>query len=381
MSGKTRWPDLPLAAWSETCDTLHLWTQIVGKVRIALTPLVNHWWNVTLYVTARGLTAPAMPYAGARSISIFDFVDHRLVIATSDGRVESFALAPMTVADFYAEFMARLRRLGIDVHIWTMPSEIENAVPFDQDRTHAQYDPVYVQRFWRRWLQADRVMNEFRARFIGKASPVHFFWGSFDLAVTRFSGRTAPPPKGVTPNVAGWVMAEAYSHEVSSCGFWPGQRRLRPRGVLCLRLSGAGRLRRHTPVRSRSASTTRVLGQFILPYDAVRTVARSRRAAALAFCRKPTRPRPTWRNGTARRWSGSCAPHVSGWRVPDMDQASRKSCVRVESVARRHQCTTEKPKFFGLSADLLDGLGIEMTAEMLALVSRKRKHDRLSRAG
>jgi len=216
------WPDLPLAAWSETCDTLQLWTQIVGKVRIALTPLVNHWWNATFLVTARGLVAPAMPYCGRTVDVIFDFATHRLVIETSDGRVEEFALEPMAVADFYSEFMQRLRRLGIEVHIWTMPSEIENAISFERDRVHAQYDRLYAQKFWLALLQANRVMNEFRARFIGKASPVHFFWGSFDLAVTRFSGRTAPPPKGATPNVASWVMAEAYSHEVSSCGFWPG---------------------------------------------------------------------------------------------------------------------------------------------------------------
>jgi Family of unknown function (DUF5996) len=177
------WPDLPLAAWGETCDTLQLWTQIAGKVRIALTPLVNHWWNATLFVTARGLSAPAMPYDGRTFDVIFDFVDHRLVIETSDGRAEDFALEPMAVADFYNEFMQRLRRLGIDVHIWTVPSEIENALPFDRDRTHAQYDPVYARKFWLALVQADRVMNEFRARFLGKASPVHFFWGSFDLSV------------------------------------------------------------------------------------------------------------------------------------------------------------------------------------------------------
>ena len=222
MSKDTTWPDLPLAAWSETCDTLQLWTQIVGKVRIALTPLINHWWNATFFVTARGLSAPAMPYAGRTVDVIFDFTNHRLIIETSDCRVESFPLEAMAVADFYNEFMQRLRRLGIDIHIWTMPGEIENAIPFDRDRIHAQYDPIYAQKFWLALVQASRVMNEFRARFIGKASPVHFFWGSFDLAVTRFSGRPAPPPKGVTPNVASWVMAEAYSHEVSSCGFWPG---------------------------------------------------------------------------------------------------------------------------------------------------------------
>jgi Family of unknown function (DUF5996) len=262
------WPDLPLAAWSETCDTLQLWTQIVGKVRIALTPLVNHWWNATFLVTARGLVAPAMPYSGGTVDVVFDFATHRLVIETSDGRVEEFALEPMAVADFYSEFMQRLRRLGIEVHIWTMPSEIENAIPFERDRVHAQYDRLYAQKFWLALLQANRVMNEFRARFIGKASPVHFFWGSFDLAVTRFSGRTAPPPKGTTPNVASWVMAEANSHEVSSCGFWPGN-------------GGYGRAAFYvyaypepagygdTRLATTEAFYDQGLGQFILPYDAV----------------------------------------------------------------------------------------------------------------
>jgi Family of unknown function (DUF5996) len=266
------WPDLPLAAWSDSCDTLHLWTQIAGKVRIALTPLINHWWNATLYVNSRGLIAPANPHQGRTFDILFDFTDHQLRIATSDGKAESFALKPMTVADFYAEFMQRLCSLEIDVHIWTMPGEIENAVPFDQDRTHAQYDAAYVQRFWQALLQVNRVMNVFRARYVGKASPVHFFWGSFDLAVSRFSGRTAPPPKGVTPNVANRVMAEAYSHEVSSCGFWPGN-------------GGYGRAAFYvyaypepqgygeTRLKTADAFYDKDLGQFILPYDAVRQAA------------------------------------------------------------------------------------------------------------
>ena len=222
MTGNPQWPDLPFAAWSDTCDTLQLWTQIVGKVRVALTPLVNHWWNATFQVTARGLAAPAMPYDGGTFDIVFDFADHRLEIKTSDGRADNLALRPMAVAEFYTEFMERLHQLGIHVQIRTTPCEIENAVPFDRDRTHAHYNPTYAHKFLQALLRADRVMNEFRARFIGKASPVHFFWGSFDLAVTRFSGRTAPPPKGHTPYVADWIMAEAYSHECSSCGFWPG---------------------------------------------------------------------------------------------------------------------------------------------------------------
>jgi hypothetical protein len=177
MRGNSLWPELPLSAWSETCDTLHLWTQIVGKVRLATTPLVNHWWNITLHVNSRGLLAPANFCAGRTFDVVFDFVDHQLGIATSDGRTESLPLRPMPVADFYAEFMRRLHRLDIELHIWTMPSEIENAVPFDRDRLHAHYDPDYAARFRQVLVQAARVMNEFRAGFIGKASPVHFFWG------------------------------------------------------------------------------------------------------------------------------------------------------------------------------------------------------------
>jgi len=268
MSEGATWPDLPLAAWSETCDTLHLWTQIVGKMRIALTPLVNHWWNATFLVTARGLVAPAMPNRGRTVDVIFDFATHRLVIETSDGRVEDFALEPMAVADFYSEFMQRLRRLGIEVHIWTMPCEIENAIPFERDRVHAQYDRLYAQKFWLALVQANRVMTEFRARFIGKTSPVHFFWGSFDLAVTRFSGRTAPPLKGATPNVAGWVMAEAYSHEVSSCGFWPGNGGYGRAAFFVYAYpepAGYG----STRLATADAFYDEGLGQFILPYDAV----------------------------------------------------------------------------------------------------------------
>jgi hypothetical protein len=269
MSETSPWPDLPFAAWSATCSKLHLCTQMVGKVRIALTPLVNHWWNATLFVTSRGLAAPAMPYAGRSFDITFDLVDHRLIIETSDCRHDSVALHGMTVADFYAELMGCLRRLGIVVHIWTMPGEIEGAIPFEQDRNHAEYDPAYVERFRLALLQAARVMNEFRARFIGKVSPVHFFWGSFDLAVTRFSGRPAPPPKGATPNLASWVMAEAYSHEVSSCGFWPGNGGYGRAAFYVYAYpepAGYGESRLRTPDAFYDAG----LGQFILPYDAVR---------------------------------------------------------------------------------------------------------------
>jgi hypothetical protein len=275
------WPELALADWSDTCETLHRWTQIVGKVRMALTPLVNHWWNVTLYVTSRGLTTSPIPY-GTRTFDVaFDFVAHRLRIETSDGGGETLGLEPMAVADFYGAFMRALRQLDIAVQIWTMPSEIENAVPFDRDREHAHYDPVYAQRFWRALLQSDRVLKMFRARFLGKASPVHFFWGSFDLAVTRFSGRRAPPPTRGAPNVAAWVMAEAYSHECSSCGFWPGNGGYgRPAYFVYAYPEPAGYGK--TALRTAGAFYDAGLGQFILPYDAVR-LARDPDAMLLGF--------------------------------------------------------------------------------------------------
>ena len=281
VSANSQWPDLPFEAWRETCETLILWMQIVGKVRIASTPLINHWWNATFDVTSRGVVAPAMPYRGRTFDVTFDFAEHRLRVEASDGHSEVLVLEPMPVADFYTRFMQALHRLGIDVHIWTMPSEIEGAIAFEQDRTHAQYDRIYVEKFWQALVQANRVLTEFRARFIGKASPVHFFWGGLDLAVTRFSGRTAPPLQGKTPNVAKWVMDEAYTHEVSSCGFWPGN-------------GGYGRAAFYvyaypepagygdTGLKTAAALYEKDLGQFILPYDAVRQ-ARDPDALLLGF--------------------------------------------------------------------------------------------------
>ena len=211
------WPDLPLEAWKETCATLHMWTQVVGKIRLAQTPLVNHWWNVPLYVTPRGLTTSAMP-CGSRVFEMeFDFIDHNLLIRCSDGATKSIALYARSVADFYEEVMKTLHGLAIDVKIWTTPVEIPDPIPFEKDHQHASYDPEYANRFWRILVSVDRVFNEFRSRFIGKVSPVHFFWGSFDLAVTRFSGRRAPEREGADP-----ITREAYSHEVISHGFWPG---------------------------------------------------------------------------------------------------------------------------------------------------------------
>ena len=216
------WPDLPFKEWSDTCATLHMWTQIVGKIRLSQTPWINHSWHVPLYLTARGLTTSPIPHGG-RSFQIdFDFIDHCVLIQTNDGLTRKTALEPRTVADFYAELFRTLTELGLDLTINTTPNEVVSAIPFEQDREHASYDPEYANRFWRALSQMDRVFKEFRAGFIGKCSPVHFFWGSFDIAVTRFSGRVAPEHPGGVPNFPDWVAREAYSHEVSSAGFWPG---------------------------------------------------------------------------------------------------------------------------------------------------------------
>lgn len=217
-----QWPSLAFEAWKDTYATLHMWTQIVGKIRLVQTPWVNHSWHVTLYVTARGLTTSPIPH-GARTFQIdFDFIDHQLLIQTSDGAIRTVALQPRSVADFYEELLANLAELGLDVKIHTTPNEVAGAIPFEQDHAHASYDAEYANRFWRVLVQIDRVFKEFRGGFIGKCSPVHFFWGSFDLAVTRFSGRPAPEHPGGVPNLPDWIAREAYSHEVSSCGFWPG---------------------------------------------------------------------------------------------------------------------------------------------------------------
>lgn len=263
------WPDLPFSDWADTCATLHLWTQVIGKIRLAHAPMVNHWWQVPLYVTCRGLTTSSIPY-DARSFQIdFDFIDHHLKLCTSTGETETIPLGPRTVADFYTEVMGRLRGLGLETRIWTMPVEIPDAIPFDQDREHSSYDPEYAKRFWRALVQVDRVLTQFRSQFLGKASPVHFFWGSFDIAVTRFSGRLAPPLTSDSPGLGAWVMQEAYSHEVCSCGFWPGN-------------GGFGRAAFYSyaypePRGFAEAATSpdetfydQGLGQFILPYDAVR---------------------------------------------------------------------------------------------------------------
>ncbi len=210
-------PALPFDSWKDTLATLHMWTQVVGKVRLELCPLVNHFWNVTFYLTARGMTTSAMPYPRGTVEMRFDLIDHKLLIETSEGRIVALALKPQSVAEFYKAFMAALADLGVTVKIWTMPCEISDPTPFEKDYLHAAYDPVAVHKFWRITAWVDQIFKEFRAGFLGKVSPVHFFWGSFDLAVTRFSGRRAPERPGADP-----ITREAYSHEVSSAGFWPG---------------------------------------------------------------------------------------------------------------------------------------------------------------
>jgi uncharacterized protein DUF5996 len=264
------WPDLPFVAWRDTCATLHLWTQVVGKIRLARAPMINHWWQVPLYVTARGLTTSPMP-DGARTFQMdFDFLAHRLTIETSDGAADSLALEPRSVADFHAEVMGRLRALELETRIWTTPVEIPDAIPFERDDAHAAYDPEYAQRFWRVLVQADRLFTAFRARFVGKVSPVHFFWGSFDLAVTRFSGRAAPRHPGA-PNVADVVTREAYCEEVSSAGFWPGGAGME-KPVFYSYAYPAPPGFGEAAVRPTAAFFSREMGEFVLPYDELRRV-------------------------------------------------------------------------------------------------------------
>jgi len=272
------WPALPLESWKDTCDTLHMWTQIVGKVRLKLTPLVNHWWNVPLYVTARGLTTSRIAY-GARAFELrFDFLAHQLVLETSEGTVKTLALKPQTVADFYAACMEMLHGEGIAVKIWRMPVEVPDPVAFDEDTAHASYDAKTVERFWRILLSVDAVFQEFRAEFIGKVSPVHFFWGSFDLAVTRFSGRRAPERPG-----ADAITREAYSHEVSSVGFWPGTAG-GPDAAFYSYAAPTPEGFSMARARPDAARWDAGLGEFLLMYDVARSSGSPSRAV-LEFCR------------------------------------------------------------------------------------------------
>ncbi len=263
------WPELPLAAWQDTYDTLHMWTQIVGKIRMTLTPLINHYWNATLYVSARGLTTSAIPYSRGVFEIEFDFIAHQLVIKTSEGDVRTLELAARTVADFYAEVMSTLAGLKIDVRIQATPDEVANPIPFAEDRTHKSYDRESVDRFRRLLISVDKVLKDFRSRFIGKCSPVHFFWGSFDIAVTRFSGRRAPPRS--YPQLQE-VMQEAYSQEVSSAGFWPGGGNIKGPAFYSYTTPEPAGFKTYA-VLPKPAFYHQQLGEFLLMYDDIRSAA------------------------------------------------------------------------------------------------------------
>jgi hypothetical protein len=265
----TVWPELPYAQWRDTQATLQLWTQIVGKIRLAQTPWLNHSWHVTLYVTSRGLTTSPIPHGG-RSFEIeFDFIAQQLVINVSDGGSRTIALEPRTVADFHTAVTTALNELGVPVRINEYPCEIAGATRFSEDRIHSAYNGEQALRFWRALVQIDRVFKQFRTGFIGKASPVHFFWGSFDLAVTRFSGRRAPPFTGTAPGLDAAVMQEAYSHEVSSAGFWPGGNGIDYAAFYSYAYPTPAQFK-NCPVKPDGAAFNDTLGEFLLPYDTVR---------------------------------------------------------------------------------------------------------------
>lgn len=271
-STSQQWPKLDYPAWKKTCATLHMWTQIVGKIRLAQTPWTNHSWHVPLYVTARGLTTSPIPY-GTRTFQIdFDFIEHLLLIETSDGAVQTMTLQPRAVADFYRELFLHLGALDLNIKINTTPNEIIDGIPFEQDHLHASYDAEHANRFWHALTQADRVFKQFRAGYIGKCSPVHFFWGSFDLAVTRFSGRLAPEHPGGVPHCPDWVTREAYSHEVSSCGFWPGGELL-PYPVFYSYVYPEPQGFSSAIVHPDIARYDEIFHEFILPYEEVRLAA------------------------------------------------------------------------------------------------------------
>jgi hypothetical protein len=264
------WPELPLDAWQDTYATLHMWTQIVGKVRLELSPRVNHWWEVPLYVSARGLTTSAIPYGGGIFEVGFDFIDHALRIETSWGRSKSLALRAQTVADFYSEFMSALKSVGIEVTIWSMPMEMADPIRFESDTKHASYDPEYAQRFWRILILCGNIFQEFRAGFLGKDSPVHFFWGSFDLCVTRFSGRRAPAREG-----ADAITREAYSHEVISAGFWPGGGDIKGAAFYCYAAPEPAGFAEQR-IKPAAAYYQPQMKEFLLMYDDVRRAASPR---------------------------------------------------------------------------------------------------------
>jgi hypothetical protein len=307
------WPALPLAGWRDSYATLHLYSQIVGKTRLALAPMENHWWQVALYPTSRGLTTSPMPY-DRRMVQVdFDFIDHQLVARTSDGGSASLALVPRSVADFYAEYVKLLDGLGVPVKIWPVPVELPEVIPFAEDREHGSYDADAVNRFWRVLLQSDRVMREFRGRFIGKASPVHFFWGSFDLAATRFSGRGAPPHPGGAPHVGDWVMREAYSHELSSAGFWPGGGAVdEPAYYSYAYPEPPGYA--DALVEPGDAYYDRALREFVLPYESVRSA-----------------PNPEEKLMTFLESSYAAAANLGNWDRSALERAPVEPQVRVKN--------------------------------------------------
>ena len=295
-----RWPALPYTEWQDTCETLHMWAQIVGKTRLALSPRLNHWWNVTLYVTARGLGTSLIPGGREMFDAEFDFVAHRLRIRTLDGKEADVGLYPRTVTDFYRDYLARLRALGIDVTISTKPQEVANPIPFDEDTVHASYDAEYAARFWRLLAGIAAVFEEFRARFIGKSSPVHFFWGSFDLALSRFSGRTAPPREG-----ADLMTREAYSHECASCGWWPGDPTSKEPAFFAYTWPAPPGLEQ-AAVLPKAAAYSADMGLFVLRYDEVRRSA-SPRQTLLDFCQS------TYEAGT----------NLAGWPRAELERHAR----------------------------------------------------------
>ena len=266
------WPELPFEKWKNTCATLHMWTQIVGKIRLVQTPWTNHSWHVTLYLTARGLTTSPIPH-GQSSFQIdFDFIDHELRIEKSDGSSRKLKLQPQSVASFYRAVMDALNDLQVPVHIDPVPNEIPDPIRFDQDEQHRSYDPEYANRFWRVLAQADRVFKQFRAGFCGKNSPVHFFWGSFDLAVTRFSGRPAPQHPGGVPHLPDSVTREAYSQEVSSLGFWPGNEAV-PQAIFYSYAYPEPKGFAESKIKPAAAAYNPQVKEFVLPYESVRTAA------------------------------------------------------------------------------------------------------------
>lgn len=280
MADTAAWPAIPLAEWEDTLATLHRWSQVIGKVKLMRAPLVNHWWGVTFHLGARGWTTGPIPHRSRTFEVEMDFLDHHAVISSSDGRRESVALRPRSVADFHREVSGALEELDLSTPIRTLPCEIEEATPLDVDETHRSYDADAAQRFWRAALRAHHVLEEFRARFVGKCSPVHFFWGGFDLAVTRFTGRAAPPPTRALPGYPLWANAEAYSHECSSAGFWPGQGFGQPAFYSYAYPEPAGFA--EVRVEPDEAAYSNDFGQFLLPYEAVRT-ARDPARTLLAF--------------------------------------------------------------------------------------------------